>query len=100
MLRLVRPAGAPLGLLLWFFLFIFALYVRRPRRAVGTCFQANSSFRVPSGQSPFFSPGWPVERPMGAPARRTRWVFCWGYLSLSWAAARAADALRHGASLC
>ena len=28
------PAGAPLGLLLWFFLFSFALYVRRPRRAV------------------------------------------------------------------
>ncbi len=49
MLRLVRPAGAPLGLLLCFFLFSFALYVRRPRRAVGTCFQANSSFRVPSG---------------------------------------------------
>ena len=70
MLRIVRPAGAPLGLLLWFFLFIFALYVRRPRRAVGTCFRANSSFRVPRGQCTFFSPGWPVERPMGAPARR------------------------------
>ncbi len=28
------------------------------------------------------------------PARRTRWVFCWGYLSLSWAAARERSPLK------
>ena len=30
------------------------------------------NFPQARGQSPFFSPGWPVERPMGAPPRRKR----------------------------
>ena len=49
MRSIAGPAGAPLGLRLCFFLFSFALYVRRPRRAVPACCRANSSFRVPSG---------------------------------------------------
>ena len=35
------------------------------------------------GQRRIFSPGRPIRRPLGAPPRRTRWVFCRGFLGLS-----------------